>query len=98
MITQVNLIQRNNFTKPKEIIGVGRFGNVYKVKDKTTKKEYAVKILHGTDDNELRQIFFREIEIISRLHYPTLLELTGILEQKRLLEHYNIVHQKYLIQ
>ena len=77
---QISIIHRSDFTdiNNQNIIGQGAFGNVYKVIEKATGKEFAVKVLNGNDDNNLRKQFFNEIEIISQLDYPTVLTLKGV--------------------
>ena len=59
-------------------IGNGSFGIVHKLKRKTDNNYYAVKIINGEDNNELRDDFISEIQVISKLSYPTLLKFHGI--------------------
>ena len=76
----LRIFQRQDFTKPKDKnkIGTGGFGDVYKITEKATGQEYAVKILRKEDQTDLPENFLHEINILSQLHYPTLLSLHGI--------------------
>ena len=75
----VKAIDLRQFEK-QEKIGSGSFGKVYKVKEKSTNKIYACKISKMiTDyckDNQIRNMK-REVEIISKLKHPSILEFIG---------------------
>ena len=75
-------IYRNkNFDEPnrKNRIGFGGYAEVFKLHEKKTGQEYAVKILFEDDQNQdFIDLFLDEINIISKLKYPTLLCLQGI--------------------
>ena len=75
-------IYRNkNFDEPnrKNRIGIGGCAEVFKLHEKKTGQEYAIKILLEEDQNQdFIDSFLEEINIISKLKYPTLLCLQGI--------------------
>ena len=64
----------------QEKVGFGSFGKVFKVKEKKTKKIFAAKISIDElteSSNELKNNISREINIISKLHHPSILEFIG---------------------
>ena len=69
----------NDFEK-LENIGKGGFSEVYKVKEKETKKIYAAKILMRKsieNSKELRSRFLCEVNINSKTHHPSVLQFIG---------------------
>ena len=67
-----------------KLIGIGSFGSIYCVTDKTGKK-YALKIL----DNDSMNLgnyshFTNEIEVLSKCHYPTILSLYKYYEESNI--------------
>ena len=74
------IVQQSQFEglyNPENFLGKGAFGIVYKVTEKKTQKQYAMKILDGQDESLLKD-FESEINILSHLNYPLLLSLYGI--------------------
>lgn len=78
---------RNKFLDLKEYkilnnIGSGSFSTVFLVKSKKTGKEYAAKISNFMVDEETKGddeiiMLFREINLISLLHHPSVLKFIG---------------------
>lgn len=69
-----------NKNDPSTLLGSGSFGDVYKGTRKTKGKkiDVAIKILKNSLKTSSEQVtFMREIEVLARLHHPTLLELLG---------------------
>jgi len=67
----------NNKYIVKRELGRGAMGNVYLVEDLKDKKQYAVKRLElsnktGLDENKAKDIFFKEVEFISKFDHPGL--------------------------
>ncbi|KAK8839074.1 hypothetical protein M9Y10_032543 [Tritrichomonas musculus] len=63
-------------------IGEGSFGDVYQIKNKTTNKMYAAKILKNqiSSDylhNEETLLFFREVKLLSILNHPSFIRFKG---------------------
>lgn len=56
-----------------EIIGSGGAGVVFKVRDKTLDKVFAIKKLHRTNDNTQAVRFHREAKILAALKHPNLM-------------------------
>lgn len=72
-------IDLSNYTKGKKI-GKGGFGNVYKTFAKDCGDEYAAKISIYEIDQCLEEMIIdltREVDIISQLHHPTILNFIG---------------------
>lgn len=64
----------------QEKVGSGAFGNVFKVKDKTTGIIYAAKISKEAIESESTDLLLsltREVNIISKLNHPTILKFIG---------------------
>lgn len=69
----------SKFTKKKGI-GEGGFGHVFKIIEKSTKKEYAAKIMRNLlSDDESKIIIYlkREINILSQLVHPCVVKFIG---------------------
>lgn len=63
-------------------IGEGSFSKVYRIKDKKTKKSYAGKISklmidEETKDSPEARLLFREINLMSLLNHPSVLQFYG---------------------
>ena len=64
------------------IIGRGGFGNVHKVKELATGKYSAMKVLIPPQEEDIDVNFInKEIQIIRKLRYPTILSLYGIINE-----------------
>ena len=68
-----------NLPKPKigkyeriKFIGKGAFGDVWLVRDKVTKKEYAAKIIRTDEENEEK--IATEIKLLKNLKNPSVVE------------------------
>lgn len=75
---------KNEFAKSYEMgeeLGKGNFATVKKCREKSTGKDYAVKIMTITDDIEYGHIK-KEIEILEKLHHPHVVEMKEIFETK----------------
>ena len=62
----------------KNIIGKGTYGIVHCLHKNETEELFAVKFLESDFDN-FEQLFFREIKLLSKLQYPTLVRQYGII-------------------
>jgi len=64
---------------PLSLIGEGGMGQIYKAKAKYTGKIVALKILKSEymEDEQLKDRFFREAEVISQLDHPNIVKLYG---------------------
>ena len=76
----VSIFREDVFEEPttKNIIGSGSFAIVYKLKSKIDNNDYAIKILTGPDNYELKETYLTEFKILSQLSYPTILQFYGI--------------------
>lgn len=70
----LNFLDLNNYEIIKKI-GQGGFGEVFKIRNKTTDDFYAAKILIGRKGNS--KIAHREVDIMVKLNYPSVLKLIG---------------------
>lgn len=69
----------NDFLIQKEPLGKGRFGDVYKVKEKRTENVFAVKVLCvNTEDEEQKTTIRREIRNQTCVTHPNIVKLYGI--------------------
>ena len=71
----------NDFEILKEL-GSGSFGNVYLVKHKKTKAEYAIKAIdkRNKTNQEEKPYFRREVEVMYKIHHPNVVKLFGHFE------------------
>ncbi|XP_065887008.1 death-associated protein kinase 2-like [Dysidea avara] len=72
--------QFNEQFEPLEELGRGRFGAVYKCKDRKTKKLYAGKWLFNKKKTASKEDVEREATILSRLSHPMVLQFHSIYE------------------
>ena len=58
-------------------LGSGSFGNVYLVRHKETKAEYAIKAIDKRNKNnqEEKPYFRREVEVMYKIHHPNVVKL-----------------------
>ena len=63
-------------------LGSGSFGNVYLVKHKVTKAEYAIKAIdkRNKTNEEEKPYFRREVEVMYKIHHPNVVKLYGHFE------------------
>ena len=63
-------------------LGSGSFGNVYLVKHKETKAEYAIKAIdkRNKTNQEEKPYFRREVEVMYKIHHPNVVKLFGHFE------------------
>ena len=63
-------------------LGSGSFGNVYLVRHKETKAEYAIKAIDKRNKTNLEEYpyFRREIEVMYKIHHPNIVKLFGHFE------------------
>mgnify|MGYP003571422446 FL=1 len=63
-------------------LGSGSFGNVYLVKHKETKAEYAIKAIdkRNKTNQEEKPYFRREVEVMYKIHHPNVVKLYGHFE------------------
>ena len=63
-------------------LGSGSFGNVYLVRHKETKAEYAIKAIDKRNKNnqEEKPYFKREVEVMYKIHHPNVVKLFGHFE------------------
>ena len=63
-------------------LGSGSFGNVYLVRHKETKAEYAIKAIDKRNKNNQAEkpYFRREVEVMSKIHHPNVVQLFGHFE------------------
>ncbi|XP_058978002.1 tyrosine-protein kinase Fer isoform X1 [Musca domestica] len=66
-----------------EKIGRGNFGDVYKAKLKSTKKDVAVKTCRMTLPDEQKRKFLQEGRILKQYDHPNIVKLIGICVQKQ---------------
>lgn len=64
---------------PLSLIGEGGMGHIYKAKSKYTGKIVALKILKSEymQDEQLRNRFFREAEVVDKLDHPNIVKIYG---------------------
>ena len=68
-----------------DAIGRGGMGSVYRVRDMQTDAQRALKVLHATaEDDNAAVRFRREIEILSRLRHPGIVEIFdwGVVDER----------------
>ena len=58
-------------------LGSGSFGNVYLVRHKETKAEYAIKAIdkRNKTNQEEKPYFRREVEVMYKIHHPNVVKL-----------------------
>ena len=63
-------------------LGSGSFGNVYLVRHKETKAEYAIKAIdkRNKTNQEEKPYFRREVEVMYKIHHPNVVKLYGHFE------------------
>ena len=63
-------------------LGSGSFGNVYLVRHKVTKAEYAIKAIdkRNKTNQEEKPYFRREVEVMYKIHHPNVVKLYGHFE------------------
>ena len=73
--------QITDFEILKEL-GSGSFGNVYLVRHKETKAEYAIKAIdkRNKTNQEEKPYFRREVEVMYKIHHPNVVKLFGHFE------------------
>lgn len=76
------------FTIPKNILNFsifsqGNFGDVYKARLKSSKKEVAVKTCRMTLPEEQKRKFLQEGRILKQYDHPNIVKLIGICVQKQ---------------
>lgn len=72
-----NEIDINKYEKDHKI-RQGGFGTVYEVKEKTTNKMYAAKVINGDAENEeFKKMINREIGVLTLIDHPTIIKLIG---------------------
>eukprot|EP01018_Ginkgo_biloba_P034851 Gb_41213 [translate_table: standard] len=64
-----------------EILGHGSGGNVYKVRHRRTSAVYALKVIHGDHDQNIRRHIIREMEILKKTNSPYVVKCHGIFEK-----------------
>ena len=66
-------------------LGSGSLGDVYLVRHKQTKAEYAIKVIDKIDKmNQEEKPFFRKgIEVIYKIHHPNIVKLFGHFEDNK---------------
>ncbi|XP_062118099.1 mitogen-activated protein kinase kinase 9-like [Humulus lupulus] len=64
-----------------QVLGRGNGGTVYKVRHKKTSAIYALKIIHGDSDSNVRRQLFREMEILRRTDSPHVVRCHEIFEK-----------------
>ena len=80
MTSHISILKKEDFEKPNwkiNKIGEGGYGMVFKLKEKKTGKYFAVKMLKE-NNTDLTNSFFGEITILSKLNYPTVINLYGV--------------------
>lgn len=72
------LIDLNQYTR-LEGIGYGGFARIYMIEEKSTKKIFAAKVFdrNGTTSFEEMKMFYKEIEIMSKLKSPFIIKFIG---------------------
>jgi serine/threonine protein kinase len=73
------IVALSDFTfGPKDQIGSGSFGEVFRASDTRTGREVAIKLVRVADmDENARQLFRREVEVIASVDHHTLLCCRG---------------------
>lgn len=69
-----DFFRSSDFLKHFEIvgdIGKGAFGSVYKIKSKTDRKDYALKVVPSSSDQDIEKIY-REVVVLSQLQHPNI--------------------------
>ncbi|KAK8846346.1 hypothetical protein M9Y10_020356 [Tritrichomonas musculus] len=75
-----------------KFIGKGQFNEVFLVEEKATKKQYAAKVSIQICEDSNKQIqFIKEVEIFSKVDYPTVLHFIGFNPQNFELKPYPTV-------
>ncbi|MCD7452956.1 hypothetical protein HAX54_018925 [Datura stramonium] len=63
-----------------KVLGHGNGGIVYKVRHKRTSAIYALKVVHGDSDPEIRRQILREISILRRTDSPYVIKCQGVID------------------
>ncbi|XP_015067340.1 mitogen-activated protein kinase kinase 9 [Solanum pennellii] len=63
-----------------KVLGHGNGGTVYKVRHKRTSAIYALKVVHGDSDPEIRRQILREISILRRTESPYVIKCHGVID------------------
>ncbi|KAL5545190.1 hypothetical protein UlMin_008974 [Ulmus minor] len=64
-----------------QVLGHGNGGTVYKVRLRRTSTIYALKLVHGDSDSDLRRQLFREMDILRRTDSPYVVQCHSIIEK-----------------
>ncbi|KAG9133565.1 hypothetical protein Leryth_016514 [Lithospermum erythrorhizon] len=64
-----------------QVLGHGNGGTVYKVREKRTSNIYALKVVHGDSDSDVRRQILREISILRRTDSPHIVKCHGVFEK-----------------
>lgn len=74
------------FTKGNKVIGTGSFAVVFLVQHKINGKCYALKSIKTGDgfEEEEKQLFFNEVEILTKLNHPCVLSILGYAKEPQL--------------
>lgn len=64
-----------------QVLGHGNGGIVYKVREKRTSNIYALKVVHGDTDSDVRRQTLREISILRRTDSPHIVKCHGVFEK-----------------
>ncbi|KAL9256230.1 Mitogen-activated protein kinase kinase 4-like protein, partial [Drosera capensis] len=62
-------------------VGSGNGGTVYKVLHRPTSRVYALKVIYGTHDDEIRRQISREVEILRSVDDPSLVKCYDMFDQ-----------------
>ncbi|XP_049349344.1 mitogen-activated protein kinase kinase 9 [Solanum verrucosum] len=63
-----------------KVLGHGNGGTVYEVRHKRTSVIYALKVVHGDSDPEIRRQILREISILRRTDSPYVIKCHGVID------------------
>ncbi|KAK4362710.1 hypothetical protein RND71_017951 [Anisodus tanguticus] len=63
-----------------KVLGHGNGGTVYKVRHKRTSVIYALKVVHGDSDPDIRRQILREISILRRTDSPYVIKCHGVID------------------
>ena len=76
MLVNENKGDFRTFYKVEETIGEGSYGKVYKVKQRTSNKVYAMKLIRkDIETEESNKSFLNEIYILRKLDHPNILKI-----------------------
>ena len=80
MTSTIQIFNLKDFEEPiyPNLIGIGSFGSVYRLKSLKNNDVFAVKILFIQEDEDFIERFFSDIHICILLSHPTLLKIHGI--------------------